>query len=405
MNGLTRYKQAIFLLFILIPLILSAPAAAGSQWETKEIGYENLSVVSGDISGDYIVYLTAGEGMTQTENRINLYDTGSGERKIVGIPGVNMTVTGESVSGDYAVWFETGADIIGETVQEEDLPNTVYLMNIPEGETKALGLPDDAEWPKIDGDNILWTNSSEKSFETGFYIYDIKTGKSEEVLKADCLDSAGIVYSGNRIAYEDLDALRMYDIESGKNTVVYKYESGNVSGSNIESFDMAGDVIVYMTHSIVHEGDDKGVYYEPVIYSITNGSTLELNPKTGEVSTDPFSKDNKEASVASTFTDGKRAGWGYMKSNTDSEIFLVETESGEVTTVPASGNIDEIVLDGDKMIRTVSHFPSFHTSLIYAEEKVTPDQTGSQASPGLSVPVIISGLFCIALVFSRIKRD
>ncbi|MBN1431536.1 MAG: hypothetical protein JW931_02055 [Methanomicrobiaceae archaeon] len=125
-NLFRRYIQTTFLLIII--LIIIAPAQAGSQWETKEIHYDNQNIVGGYISGEYIIILTS-EGINQTGNRINLYSIKSGDSINPGKPSKGMTVTGEAVSGDYAVWFETQA-MDFETNESDTLPNSIYLMDI-----------------------------------------------------------------------------------------------------------------------------------------------------------------------------------------------------------------------------------------------------------------------------------
>lgn len=381
---------------------MSAPATAGSQWETKEINFENESVAGADISGEYVVFLTAGEKMDQSENRINLYQTGSGESKIIGYPSKGMTVTGEDVSGVYAVWFETPADLFDENSSDE-LPNSIFLMDIPENTTKILDLPGDAEWPKVSDGNVFWSNQSGDSFETGFYLYDIKTGKSEKVTAKNCVDPAGIVYANGNVAYQDQKSLQIYDIESGRDIIVFEFESTNESGSNVESFDMAGDYVIYTRHTVVLQGDDKGVYYEPCLYTISTGITEILDPKTGETSAS-VTKDDKEISINSPFTDGKRVGWGYLKSETDSEIILIDPQTGNITSEITDGTIDSIRLDGNRMVWTVSHFPSFHSSLVYAEEPVAEEQDSSRSTPGFSLFTVTATFLVLAVIFIRERK-
>jgi len=400
MNSQLRKTGAIVLLIIFISL--SAPAMAGSQWETKEINIENSSVTGAGISGDYIVSLTAGEIMDPSGNRIHLYETDTGENRIIGVPSDGMTVTGEGVLGEYAVWFETPVALFDDNTSEKK-PNSIYLMNITENTTKVLDLPGDAEWPKIGGGNLFWSNQSGDSFETGFYLYDIKTGKSEKVTTKNCVDPAGIVYESGNIAYEDQKSLRIYNTKSGKDTVVFEFESTNESGTNVDSFDMAGDYLVYIRHTVVSRGDDKGIYYVPCLYTISTGSTEILNPKTGEVSTS-LTYDDKKALISSPFTDGKRVGWGYPKSETDFEIILLEPLTGNITTKTTDGSISDIHLDGNRMVWTVSHFPSFHSSLVYAEENVRDENSASRSAPGFSLFTVITSFLLLAIIFIR-KRQ
>lgn len=397
----SQLRKIAAIVISIIFISLSAPAMAGPQWETKEINFENESVAGGDISGGYIVFLTAEEQMNQAGNRINLYKISSGESTIIGVPSKGMTVTGEGVSGEHAVWFETQADLFEENASCE-LPNSVYLMDIPGNITQVLDLPGGAEWPKISDGNIFWSNQSGDSFETEFYLYDLSTGKSEKIAVKNCVDPAGIVYDSVKIAYQDQKDLLIYDIESGKDTVVFESEYTNESGSNVESFDMTGDYLIYLKHTTIFEGEEKGIYYEPCLYTISAGSTEILNPKTGEISAS-LTKDDKKASITSPFTDGKRVGWGYLKSDSDSEIILLDPGTGNTTTKTTDGTVDSIRLDGDRMIWTVSHFPSFHSSLVYAEEKVAEEQGTPRPTPGFSL-FAGTGAVLISIFLLRRKR-
>ncbi len=397
MNGLMNYKRAIVLLIFLF--LLPVAAAADSQWVNKDINLENESVNSGVISGDYIIFLTVGGGFNQSENRIKLYNISSEESKTVGIPSEGMTVTGEDISGDYAVWFETQAMEDFEINESDTKLNSVYLMEISENTTTILDLPGDAEWPKITGNNIFWSNSSENSFETEFYFYNITTGESKHILTTDSVSPAGIKVSEGAIAYENLTSLHIYNIESGKDTVVFEYEYSNESGSNIDSFDMSGDYLIYIKHSMISEGDDKGVYYEPVLYTISANKTESLNPKTGEISESVALADQK-TQLFSPFTDGKRVGWSYQDTDADSKIILFDPAEDNVSIITASGTVEEVNIDNDRMIWTESFFPSFHSSLVYAEEDVTEEGNPSTSTPGFSFIACFSGILAAILIFT-----
>ena len=391
-----QYRRAAVLLIVLF--FLPALAAAGYQWETKEIPSENESVLGGAISGEYIIFLSSG-GMNQSDNRIKLYDITSGDSNIIGAPSEGMMVTGEDLSGDYAVWFETESMDNYDENDTDTKPNSIYLMDIAENSTSTLNLPGDAEWPKIEGNKIFWSNSSEDSLETNFYIYNINTGESEHVLAADYTDSAGIVFDNGNVAYENMTSLNLFNIESGEETVIYAFESDNNSGTNIDSFDMSGDYIIYITHSVVLDGDDKGVYYEPFIYTISANKTESLNPKTGKISESVALADQK-TQLFSPFTDGSRIGWSYQDSDSESKIILFDPATGNASTITASGTVGEISLDDGRMIWTKSVFPSFRSSLVYAEENVTEEESPSTSTPGFSFIACFSGILAAVLIFT-----
>lgn len=375
---------------------------AGSQWETKMIDTENASVTGTDISGEYIVFLTSGEKMDNSGNRIHLNKADSGDSKITGVPSDKMTVTGEDVSGDYAVWFETQA-MDFETNESDKLPNSIYLMDIGDNNTEILDLPGDAEWPKLYGDNVFWSNQSGDSFETNFNLYSIPTGRSEIIVTKDCIDPTGIVFDNGNIAYQDQKDLRIYNIKSGRETIVFESEYTNESGSNVESFDMAGDYLIYLKHTTVFEGEDKGIYYQPCLYTISSGDTILLNPKTGEIS-ESFTKDDKKVSISSPFTDGKRVGWGYLKSETGSRIIIRNPDTGNTTIKITDGTIDNIRLDGNRMVWTVSHFPSFHSSLVYAEENVQNEDDSTPSAPGFSFFTLFESFLILTIIYIRKQK-
>ncbi|MBN1431537.1 MAG: hypothetical protein JW931_02060 [Methanomicrobiaceae archaeon] len=112
---------------------------------------------------------------------------------------------------------------------------------------------------------------------------------------------------------------------------------------------MAGDYLIYFKHTTVFEGNDKGTYYEPCLYTISSGDTILLNPKTGEISKS-LTYDDKKTSISSPFTDGKRVGWGYLKSETDSEIILLEPLTGDITIKTTEGSNSGIRLDGNRIV-------------------------------------------------------
>lgn len=391
-----QYRRAAVLLIALF--FLPIAAAAGSQWEIKEIPSDNESVLGGTISGEYIIFLTSG-GMNQSDNRIKLYDITLGDSNIIGAPSEGMTVTGEDLSGDYAVWFETQAMEDFESNESDTKPNSIYLIEISENSTKVLDLPGDAEWPKITGNKIFWSNSSEDSFETEFYMYDITTGESSQILTTDCVDPAGIKISDGNIAYENQTSLHLYNIESGKDNVVFAYEYSNESGTNIDSFDMSGDYLIYITHSMISKGDDKGVYYEPVLYTISANKTESLNPKTGEIS-DSVALADQKTQLFSPFTDGNRAGWSFQDSESESKIILFDPATGNASTITAAGSVEDIYLDGDRMMWTKSVFPSFRSSLVYAEENVTEDKSTPTSTPGFSFIAGLSGILAAVMIYA-----
>lgn len=394
--GKCRFNVLISVFLVLV--LLAVPVSAGAVWEAKEVPYENASVVSGEISGDYVIFL-ASKGFNLTDNRVVLYNTGTGEKSIIGTPSHGMSVTGEDVSGDYAVWVETPAPDF-EEAETETKPNTIYLMNIPENSVNALSLPGTAEWPKISGETILWSNSSETSMDAELNIYDIKTGESKKVFSTNG-DDSGIIYDGENILYDNMTSLRIHNVKSGLDTAIFDYEHGNESASGVDSFAMAGDYVVYVKRTVVFEGDDRGTYYEPYLYTISTGKSQLLNPETGAFA-DSLTKQEKESSINSPFTDGKTVGWGYLKKDYNSEIIMLYPETQKTSKIDVSGSVSNIRIDGNQMIWTVSHFPSFDETLYYSKESAKTEET--PASPGFSAIVAFTGLTVSLFVIRKIRK-
>ncbi|WP_421908174.1 hypothetical protein [Methanolacinia petrolearia] len=165
---------------------------------------------------------------------------------------------------------------------------------------------------------------------------------------------------------------------------------------------MSGDYIIYITHSVVLDGDDNGVYYEPFIYTISANKTESLNPKTGEISESVALADQK-TQLFSPFTDGSRAGWSYQDTDSESKIILFDPATGNASTITTAGTVGEISLDDDRMIWTKSVFPSFRSSLAYAWENVTKEESHSTSTPGFSFIACFSGILAAVLIYTGLS--
>ena len=157
-----------------------------------------------------------------------------------------------------------------------------------------------------------------------------------------------------------------------------------------------------LLYSMISEGDDKGVYYEPVLYTISTNKTESLNPKTGEISESVALVDQK-TQLFSPFTDGEKIGWSYQDTESESKIILFDPASGNASTITATGTVGEIFLDGDKMIWTKTVFPSFRSSLVYAWENVTKEESMSTSTPGFSFIACFSGILASVLIYAGLS--
>ncbi|UUX93680.1 hypothetical protein [Methanoplanus endosymbiosus] len=311
-----------------------------------------------------------------------------------------MTVTGYGISGSYAVWFEEDGNPF-EMNESLTKPNTIYLLNHEDNTKKALNLSSTAKWPKISGERIFWSEDDNSSYTGIANIYDIRTEENTVIPEIKSIDSAGIVFDNENIAYQNpRGGIDIYNTKSKENISVFVPEHSNISNSGIESFDMAGDYVIYLKSTIVFEGTDRGSYDEPYIYEISTGRTGLINPLTGEF-TDSLTKDERKATITSPFTDGKRVGFGLIKSESESTIILIDPVTGDSSIIPADGSVSSIRIDNSRMIWGRSVFPSFDSELIYAEEK--GEKTESAAAPGFAVFAGITGVLLSVLILNLRK--
>jgi len=391
---------------VFIALILCAvPVSADTGWMTKGVSENTTNALGGKISGDYILYLGGAEGLDQSQNKIYLYAIQTGDQKIVGIPSVNMTVTGPEISGEYAVWFETPV-VDFDLNKTRTAPNRVYLYSLQNDSADILDAPGTAEWPKIDGGQVIWLNESDDSFNVGISLYDIGTGKSEEVCELPIVDPAGVLFDGDHIAYLNTEGLFLYSLANRANTTVFRNVFGNESGSDVGDYAMGGDYLIYLRHSANFEGPDKGVFDEPYLYSISTGETKQLDPTTGAFSNSSQSqaKAEKDLDISSPFTDGERIGWVYSENSPDSTIVLCDPKTGAVEKISVDGLADRVSMEGDRMTWVETHFPSFHGELIYAQESAGTTETMPVSTPGFAAGIGIAALLTALVLLAGRKK-
>ncbi|WP_292365366.1 MULTISPECIES: hypothetical protein [unclassified Methanoculleus] len=385
--------------FFIALILCATPVSADPGWVTTTISENTTDALGGTISGDHIVYLGGAEGMDRSQNRIYLYALQTDERKIVGSPSANMTVTGPDVSGEYAVWFETPVEDF-ETNETETAPNRVYLYSLPNDSLEVIDTPGTAEWPKIDGNRVLWLNESGDSFDVGIFLYDIGTGESEQVCELPIIDPAGVLFDSDHIAYLDSAGLHLYSLKTGMNTTVFQNVFGNESGSDVGDYALGGDYLIYLKHTVNFEGPDKGMFDEPYLYRISTGETKHFDPVTGAFSesSDTPAGGRKDLTLSSPFTDGERVGWVYSENSPGSTILLCDPETGAVETVPVDGQADQLSMDGDRMVWVETHFPSFDGDLIYAQENAGSTETvpASGFGTGIGIGALLAAMVLLA---------
>ncbi|MBP2133678.1 hypothetical protein J2128_001632 [Methanomicrobium sp. W14] len=412
----TAGKIMIFVCCVLLATaIFTVSAAAGPQWSLIEV-YNNssFSADSPEISGGNIIFLLANDNISSKGNDVAIYNISSETTAIAGTPAQNMTLTGDDISGNYAVWFETTGMEFTAPEDETDSRNTVYLMDLSDGTKTAPYLNINAEWPKISENSILY--SVENGLNTTLYTYIIPENRSEKIMSLNELfDPAGVRYDSGNILYAG-ENLSLYNISSRKNTVVCEFEAGiNNSNSAVSDYDMKGDYAVYFKNTVVFDDKDNkisGRFTEPSLYKISENKSYLLNPKTGNY-TGSYSEEDKKASeyISSPFTDGKNIGWVYSESLSESEIILFNPKTEETANVTIPKTASGACIDGDNMAVLKSDYPSFRSELVYAKKNAEKNNlsgglTSGKTSPGFSaVMCIVSVLVLYAVVQADCKRN
>jgi uncharacterized protein with GYD domain len=368
--------------FFIVLFLFAIPASADSGWVTTTVSDNTTNALGGEISGDYIVSLAGAEGLDQSQNRVYLYAIPTGENKIIGSPSANMTVTDPDVSGEYAVWFETPIEDFS-TDETDPAPNRAYFYSLRNGSAEVLDVPGTAEWPKIDGGRVIWLDESSDSLDVRVSLYDIGTGKSEPVCELSVIDPAGVCFDGDNIVYLSMEGLYLYSLETGANTTVFRNVFGNESGSDIESYALGGDYLIYLKHTVNFEGPDKGMFDEPYLYRISTGETRRLDPLTGgfSESSNTTAKDEKDLTVSSPFTDGEGSA-GYIRRTHGIDDRPLRSGDRDGRNGPG-GRPGHPPVPGrrpDGVGRDA--LPVVPRDLIYAQENVSATETAPASAPG-----------------------
>ncbi|QSZ66127.1 hypothetical protein RJ40_00725 [Methanofollis aquaemaris] len=389
-------------LFIVL-VLCATPVSADPGWVTTSVSENTTDALGGKISGEYIISLAGAEEIDCSQNRIYLHAVQTGERTIIGSPSANMMVTGPDISAEYAVWFETPIDDFGMN-ETSTAPSRVYLYSLRNGSAEIIDAPGTAEWPKIDGGRIIWLGESADLFNIPIFLYDIGTGKSEQVCELPVDDPAGVLFDGDHIAYLNSEGLYLYSLETRTNTTIFRNVFGNKSGSHVESYALGGDYLIYLKHTVTFEGPDKGTFDELYLYLLSTREKRLLDPATGtflEPSKTP-AEDKKDLKISSPFTDGERIGWIYSENTPGSTILLCDPEAGTGEKISVDGQVDDPFLDGDRMVWVETHFPSFHGDLIYAQKSISVTETVPASAPGFGTGIgIVALLTAMVLLAGR----
>lgn len=320
--------------FILL-ILISAPVSAESQWETASISDSNISAIAGVVSGNNIVYTAAfGEAINlSTPRGVFLYSTDTHDTKLIGTTPANMTLTGADISGDYIVWFEE-PQMIFNISKEETGQNRIILYSLAEDSSSIVYSSEDASWPKVSGQQVIWSDTSGDSFTEYVTLYNISSDKTKVLPGISSSDGAGIGFDGENILYQDSKTLNLclYNIPSEKNTIVSKHIYTNNSAVLADNYALGGDYVIFTNRIMNKTGPEKGISNELILYTISTGETKYIKSSTGEF-VDKLSKQEKSAIIGYPFADQNRVGWVDVTGISESVIKILNPVSGEVSSI------------------------------------------------------------------------
>ena len=391
----------LFCTFLCVLFLAISPAPAAGQWQTMTVPVDGLTPVAADISGNTIAFTAAaGDPMNQSAPRVVcLYSITTGNLSRVAESVPPMSLTGAEISGKTLVWFEQPAWVPNVTGG----PDRILLASIPENTPQVIHTGDSAEWPKVSGNQVIWSaDMKENEFIQGIYLYDMTTGSTALLPGVTVLDAAAIVFEGDTIAYQDgvsMD-LVLYEIPTGNRTVVSKEVRTDASATNIDSFAFSGNNLLFITRTLGLEKDDRGETRALFLYTLDNTTTRLISPVTGTFVT-TLTTEEKDATFESPFTDGRRVGWVYFTGIGKSTIITLDPESGEVSMLPVDSFVSFPSMDSSRIVFTRNEFGA-NNSLVLASEntgEVPATQSPTpEGTPGFSLFIVLTACAVVCII-------
>ncbi|MEA2035158.1 MAG: hypothetical protein U9N40_06705 [Euryarchaeota archaeon] len=347
------------------------------------------------MSGNNIVYTAAfGEAINlSTPRGVFLYSTDTHDTKLIGTTPANMTLTGADISGDYIVWFEEPQVTFNHS-KEETGRNRIILYSVAEDSSSTIYSSEDASWPKVSGQQVIWSDTSGDSFTEYVTLYNISSEKTKVLPGISSVDGADIGFDGGQILYQNSSTLDLclYNIPSEKNTIVSKHIHTNTSVVSADKHALGGNYIIFTNRIMNKTGPEKGISNELILYIISTGETKYINPSTGEF-VDKLSKQEKSAIIDYPFADQNRVGWVDITGISKSVIKILNPVTSEVSSIHTDYFVSFPHLDGDSAVWGDSG------KMILGTEKTdkTPPvpATSEKAVPGFG---FIAGLSALAVV-------
>lgn len=345
MNDGKRTLRWIAFLSVLVLFLQVSHAAAVSEYRITTISDPDLDAVSAVLAGDIIIY-TGVYGTTIHENStrvVQLYSLSTGEQSRLATSDPGSSITSVDISGDYAVWFsEPDID------SPQDTPNQIFLYSLVEKNLTVIRTLPGAEWPKVSGETVIWSENSGDSFSSSIILYDIRSGKMAPVPNISTIDSAGVAFNGRYILYsaEDAGDLLLYTRETGAISTVFSPVTDNNTHEMVFGSALAGDYILYRKDVMVEKPRER--YSELCLYTISTGKTVLLSPLTGMV-TGTLTESDKNAFFNIGAADTARVVWYVAESVGSDRIMVLNPSTMSVSSVSPKNSVYSLSIDGRNM--------------------------------------------------------
>jgi hypothetical protein len=345
MKGRTLNVPKVAILSGLVLFLLVSQVSADSSWNYKIISDPELNGIHAGISGDSLVYTgSIGNPMLTNSTRVvQLYSLSTGTQKRIAASDPGSVITGESIDGNYIVWFST---LPPESTA--DAPNRIFLYSIADQNLTMIGASPDASWPKISGQRVIWSESRNNSFASSVLLYDIRTGNTSLIPGISTINGAGIEFNGNYILYSDAKTpnLLLYETGTGATTTVFTPSSDNNTREIVFESALCGDYVLYRKDVMVENPRER--YSELCLYTISTGKTSLISPLTGNV-IQTLSPSDMSASFTVQSADNTRVAWVVPVAIADDMIMVLDPASMTVSSVSPKTFVDYVQPDGRNM--------------------------------------------------------
>lgn len=388
-------------------LLLVSHAAAVSEYRIANISDPGLDAISAVLSGDNIIYAgTIGDAIHENSTRVvQLYSISTGEQSRLATSDPGSTITGVDISGNYAVWFSE-PDIDSPA----DTPNRISLYSLLEKNLTVIRTLPGAEWPKVFGKTVIWSESSDDSMSSSIIEYDIPSGKMVPVPNISTIDSAGVAFNGRHILYSAADAgsLLLYTPDTGAISTVFATAADNNTHEMVFGYALSGDYVLYRKDVMVEKPRER--YSELCLYTISTGKTVLLSPLTGMV-TGTLTESDKNAAFDVGAADADRVVWYVAESVGRDRIMVLDPSTMSVSSVSPKDSVYSLSIDGRNMAWQGSD-QLFGKGAIYLATVSGGEGPAATMTPapqatksGLSSAVPLAGIgICCVLVLLRTKE-